>query len=462
VLESPVLRRLVQFVAEVQSQPPGSLGPFGDFEVAVRSLVLEFGREVLSSELARYDVTIPEIVVEGVTYRRIQRSQETYMSACGPITLERQLYHPRGGHGRAICPLEERVGMVGGFWMPRAAYEAATLVAEVTPGEAERLLRELTGMNPSKTSLDRLPKTVSAVWESNREEYEELLRQSEVIPKEAVTLSVSLDGVLAPMRDGDRAAKRSQTEKRPMGPAGFREVGCAAVSFHDPAGERISTIRWARMPEANKETLCRQIEAEVRSILSVRPDLRVVKLADGARTNWEFLSSLEPQGDEVLDFFHACEHLKRALDAAYGEGSLESRARFENYRLILKESDKGTKQVIRMLSYLRQRRRGRATITRELNYFRRNRHRMSYADCILRNLPIASGVVEAACKTLVSQRMKRSGMRWLQAGGQAILTLRGLIQSNRWDRGWNLIAEACKTPVYAVQSAGPLKLLKAA
>jgi hypothetical protein len=384
------------------------------------------------------------------------------MSACGAITLERQIYAPRGGPGRAICPLEERVGMVGGFWTPRAAYESAMLVAEVTPGRAEGLLREMTGMNPSKTSLDRLPKTISAVWESNREGFEEELRQVEMVPKEAVTLSISLDGVLAPMRDGDRTAKRSQAETLPMGPAGYREVGCATVSFHDAEGERISTLRWARMPEEKKETLCRQITAEVRSIRAARPDLTVAKIADGAAGNWEFLTELEPEGENIVDFFHACEHMKRAFDAAYGEHSTDSRAAFEQYRVILKESDRGVHQLIRALSYLKQGGYGRTVIARELKYFRNQRERMHYTEYLSRNLPIGSGVVEAACKTLVTQRLKCSGMSWLQSGGQAILTIRGLIQSDRWERGWALLAQSFRTTVYIRQQVGHLSVLQAA
>lgn len=58
-----------------------------------------------------------------------------------------------------------------------------------------------------------------------------------------------------------------------------------------------------------------------------------------------------------------------------------------------------------------------------------------------RDLPIGSGIIEAACKTLVTQRMKRSGMRWRHEGGQAILTLRSLIQSERFDTAWALVSQ---------------------
>jgi hypothetical protein len=65
---------------------------------------------------------------------------------------------------------------------------------------------------------------------------------------------------------------------------------------------------------------------------------------------------------------------------------------------------------------------------------------MRYAEWKAKQLLIGSGVVEAACKTLVTQRMKRSAMRWRHEGGQAILTLRALAQSDRFERGWDLLA----------------------
>ena len=64
---------------------------------------------------------------------------------------------------------------------------------------------------------------------------------------------------------------------------------------------------------------------------------------------------------------------------------------------------------------------------------------MHYAEYIRNGLPIASGVMEASCKTLVTQRLKQSGMSWTLAGGQAILTLRSLIQSDRWQPAWELL-----------------------
>ncbi|MCY4317860.1 MAG: hypothetical protein OXE76_01475, partial [Alphaproteobacteria bacterium] len=69
-----------------------------------------------------------------------------------------------------------------------------------------------------------------------------------------------------------------------------------------------------------------------------------------------------------------------------------------------------------------------------------------YRDLSDRSLAIGSGVVEAACKTLVTQRLKRSGMRWGLQGGQAVLTVRALIKSGRFDRAWDTLMGDHDTP----------------
>ena len=102
--------------------------------------------------------------------------------------------------------------------------------------------------------------------------------------------------------------------------------------------------------------------------------------------------------------------------------------------------------LIRAICYrARTRSKGRNKVRAAIEYFRKRRHRMQYARYQEQNLPIGTGVTEAACKTLASERMKQSGMRWGMEGGQAILTLRSLIQSDRWERGWELMASTYLT-----------------
>jgi hypothetical protein len=279
---------------------------------------------------------------------------------------------------------------------------------------------------------------------------EAALREAESGPPEAVSIGVSLDGVMVPMKEGDRPGKRDQAQtqgKVPSGPVGYQEVGCGTLSFDDRDGERLSTRRMARMPETHKATLKDQLTADVIGALIERPDLRVVKLADGAPDNWSYLSDTLPFGDDCLDFYHASEYLSKALAAAYGADTPTHRERFETLSEGLRDDSQGVDKVIRALCPLRSRYPRRAVLHKAVAYFREHRHRMPYARLRAQQLPIGSGVVEAACKTLVSQRLKRSGMRWREGGGQAILTFRAWCQSDRYDRAWALLAATYKRPI---------------
>jgi len=448
ILKSPAIQQLGQFVLEWQKQWETSIPDFEQFEHELHEKIMAIERELLTEELACYDVEAKQIEVGGKTYRHTLTSTETYISTAGPITVERQLYRPSGRGSKSICPLDLRAGIIRGYWTPRAACQASFTVAHLTPGESEVLFNELGGMRPSRSSLDRLPKELSAHWEINRQEWEEAMRTQETVPHEATVIGISVDGVTVRMKGGDRQSKRDQPGKHASGPKGQREAGCGTVALYDKEGIRLETIRYGRMPECRKVTLQQQLETETASILAVKPDLIRVLLADGAKSNWQLLSEIDqacgppPQPSiEILDFFHACDHLKEGCDAAWGESTTRSKAEFERLKVLLKEDDEGADRIIRVLRYHYGRARGhkRKRLKTQLTYFRNQRHRMHYAEYLRNGLPIASGVIEATCKTLVTQRLKQSGMTWAEIGGQAILTLRSLIQSGRWRSAWELL-----------------------
>jgi hypothetical protein len=446
--ESTAMDELQDFLRR-RRQSAGPADDFHQIEQEVHRLFVLAEREALGQELSRFARDVPRIEINGERYDRVLRCETTYTSAAGPVRVERSLYrHPSGG--RALCPLELQAGIIEGAWTPLAAKQASWAVAHLTPKESEDLFVMLGNMAPSKSTLDRLPKALHARWEAHRVSFESTWRDAEVVPPEAVSIGVSLDGVLVPMKDGERQGKRPQAKaqgKSPRGPAGYQEVGCGTISYYDRVGARLVTRRMARMPEPNKATLKRQLTAEVMGALLQRPDLHVVKLADGTTDNWTYLRDTLPFGDECLDFYHASDHLSDALAAAYGEGTPRYRERFDTLREVLRDAPQGADQVIQTLCRLRTRYPRRQVIHKAVAYFREHRHRMPYARLRAQHLPIGSGIVEAACKTLASQRLKRSGMRWRQVGGQAILTLRALCQSDRFDRAWDLLVTTYKQPV---------------
>jgi hypothetical protein len=451
ILYSAAGQRLAAFITHHRDHFRAEPQAFEQFEQELHTMVMALECEFVAEELSRYDLEAEEIEVAGTRYRVGLTLPETYLSAAGAVTVKRHLYTPAQTDGKSICPLELRIGMIDGYFTPRAARQGAFVMAQLTAGEGEALFAEVGNMRPSRSSLDRLPKELSPHWEQHRIAWETTLRQHETIPPAATTMALSVDGVMAPMRgtqQQEKADKALQSGKHASGPIGYKEVGCGTVTLYDAEAQRLQTIRYGRMPEPKKATLQQQLETEARSTLALCPTLRRVHLADGAHHNWFLLNAIEqllpPATEppiEIVDYYHACDHLKAGCDAAWGESSVASKAQFERLKTLLKEAEDGVERVIRALRYQRNKAKGnpRTRLERELTYFCLQRHRMAYERYIRFHLPIASGVMEASCKTLVTQRFKRSGMTWTTAGGQAILTLRSLIQSDRWSSGWGLL-----------------------
>src|SRR3990172_2976660 len=288
---------------------------------------MKLERELLAAELARYDVDAEQIEVEGVRYHPVWVDTETYLTAAGEVQVERHLYRPAGHNAKSICPLELRVGIVDGYWTPRAARQGAWVTAQLPPGDAEALFVELGAMSPSRSTLDRLPRELSRRWEIKREAWEVAVRAQETVAEAAVSVAFSLDGVMVAMKAkaAERVAKQAEAGKHASGPAGRQEAACGAVSLYAAEGERLQTIRYARMPESKKVTLQAQLQGEIEAVYALRPDLRRVHLADGAETNWDRLAEIEaalglpPEGRvKIVDFYHGCDHLKNGCDAIWG------------------------------------------------------------------------------------------------------------------------------------------------
>lgn len=435
-IATPALEILREFLAAKRARAPGR---FETFERELHEHLQAVERELLTEELARHDVDCERVVVRGRTYRRSLRCEETYMSGAGPIRVPRTLY-ARSEGGATECPLELRAGIVDGRWTPRAAELVAFTMASLTPGECETLFKKLGGMTPSRSSLDRLPRKLSARWEAERAAWEAAIRRREPVPRRADTLALSVDGVMVPMREAVAAEGGAAVA--------WREAGCATASIYAEDGERLVTRRCGRMPQKHKVDVQAWLAAEhaaVKDRVAV-----VVKISDGAHDNWRLLNEIAPDGIEVLDFHHAFGHVHHALEALWGEGTVRVRAEGERLRTILRDQHGGVDVVIAFLTREARRcttRKVRRAVRAEIRYLRSHHHRMDYAHLQARGLPIGSGVVEAACKTLVTARLKRSGMRWRKPGGQAVLTFRSLQQSDRWDPAWEHLSASYRADV---------------
>jgi hypothetical protein len=167
----------------------------------------------------------------------------------------------------------------------------------------------------------------------------------------------------------------------------------------------------------------------------VREAIEVVVMGDGALWIWNIAEKHFWGAIQIVDQYHALEHLAGAGKAVFGLLNPKSKQWFDAHRGELKNGD--IKAVIRSLKRLRPSgAEEKEQIQREIDYFDRNRERMRYAEFRRRGLFTGTGVMEAGCKTLIGSRCKQSGMRWTVRGANSIIALRCCQMSGRWESYW--------------------------
>jgi hypothetical protein len=157
---------------------------------------------------------------------------------------------------------------------------------------------------------------------------------------------------------------------------------------------------------------------------------QLVALGDGAAWIWNLASQHFPEATQIVDLFHAREHLHdlaKLLEFMLGDhkqGWLDAR---------LADLDAGDIPAIAASRAFPLTGRKAADLNTALGYFEHNARWMRYQHFRSRGMFVGSGAVEAACKSIVGQRLKLSGMRWTEHGATGILALRCLEASNRWE-----------------------------
>jgi hypothetical protein len=164
-------------------------------------------------------------------------------------------------------------------------------------------------------------------------------------------------------------------------------------------------------------------------------------IADGAPWIWNLADLHFPGVRQLLDFYHAAEHLHKTAVALWPEAVAN---KWWQRRLgQLKTGELGN--FFAALKLIAKRKTtSDPTVSPEklLRYFEDNRQRLGYAEALKRNLPIGSGVVESAGRHIVQQRLKLSGMRWSLPGAQAVLNLRTRHRNGQFEQYWENYATA--------------------
>jgi hypothetical protein len=276
-------------------------------------------------------------------------------------------------------------------------------------------------------------------------------------------LAVGRDGLMLPIH----------------GQPSYREGATATVSVHDRQGKRLGTVFLGRMPESGQETLSRQLTALIIAVLRdwTGPMPRLAYITDGGyhqsryyRRVLKRMSDPHHSGQRlkwtwVIDYYHACESIHKMAAVLFRDAQ---RAWSWGRKMCrwLKTKPRGIYRVLHSAA-IRQRRivvgEKRKQYGEAYNYLRRRIRWLDYGRYRQDHLPIGSGVTEAACKTVFTQRLKQSGMTWGLEGGQWVVDLRVVQLSGLWSQVYQAYLQAKILPGLGTQGdAGKKKSRKAA
>jgi hypothetical protein len=366
------------------------------------------------------------------------------------MQLTRSLYQADTG-GDCFCPLDNFWGMHNEFATEDVREAIAFSMAHLTADETQQLFEKCAWFHPSATAIKNITDNIGDFVEEHTHTIMQAIQDAQQLPDETDVLVASMDGVNVLLREQGaqkgRPAERPGIEASSSKNTAYKNATTGAISCYmasnlqEERPQRLQSSYIARMPQDGATTFKQQFEQEILAAEGKLPqDIPKIFLCDGHRSIWSYVQDNPMYNgyEKLIDFYHTTEHLSKASEALFGKSSDLGTAWYNKYRKKLLEDDDGAESVLRSMIYYSQGlpKSQRDALETERTFFMRNKDKMMYADFLARGLPIGSGPVEAACKSIVKTRLCRSGMRWSRKGGQRILHLRCFVKSNRWDVFW--------------------------
>lgn len=439
----PVIRQIAELIQQFRTSDITPASAF-EFEHALNGLLREIGRLIVQWVYNHLEPDEPDLVPIGLHfagdyYRRRSKTPNRHVATLfGTITLRRFLYQPVELAERSIFPLEIRLGLEAGIATAALADRVAQHSANCTQNQVREILTRDHGIGWSVKTLRNVIASVS----EGMGEHRHAAQVAKVLAwlKQADASSGNRKPVLAAGRDGIFLPIRHE-------PC-YREGAAATLSVYDRRGRRLGSVYLGRMPEPGQGTLSDQVTALIEDVLAKWDGLlpRLAYVTDAGHHPTEYFENVlnkmrHPRRPRehlvwewVVDYYHACEYIGKLAEALFGAGQ-EAHAWAAKMRKCLKNKPRGINRVLHSAAAVRHKRRlagSERDYQKAYNYLRNHMPFMDYVDYRNRHLPLGSGVTEAACKTVFTQRLKQSGMSWDIDGGQTIVDLRVIQLSGVW------------------------------
>lgn len=422
----------------------------------IQQALASAGRAAFKTYLESKEEERDTVAAWGQTFGFKYNSEKWFQTLWGLMGVVRRVYQ-NASDTLTYVPLDVAWGMQDEFMTIEVREAVAFACAHVTPEETHAMLEKSALFHPHPTQIKRCVEALGELVASDPLGLDARIRSAETVPAQTRVLAASLDGANVLVTEPEETgAKRGRPAERPgagteqAATTAYRNAMVGSVTFYGEVPpekktpQRLATRYVSHMPEEHAVTFKAKFEAELaQAERNAPPGVIKVLLCDGARAIWNYAEHNARFDDyeKLIDYCHTLEHLSLAAEALFGKGSDAAKAWYNKYRKKLLDEDLAARSVLNSVDYYEQAnalpKSRREALDVQRTFFKRNQAKMTYADFRRRGLPIGSGPVEAACKTLVKTRLCRSGMRWTRKGGQRILDLRTYVKSNRWDTFWN-------------------------
>jgi len=459
VLE-PAVQRVRDLVKSFLSHPitPAATAAF---EQQFQEILREMGRVVTqwtynNVEPAAVEALPKHVVFQSELYTRLNRkTPQNVWTLFGQLRLDRVSYRATEKNGQpSIFPAAMALGLLDGA-SPALAERVGLLVgaAGMTQQRVLDQLRRDHGVGWGVKKLREVSAALAAEVTVHRHEVQvqkvlEWLNQAESCRgRHKPVLAVGRDGVTLGLRR--------------KGGCLFEVASTATVSVVDRRGNRLGTVYLAYTPESGQPTLSTALTKLLADVLQ-RWDQALPRLAyitdsgDNEVAYYEttLATMTHPRTGEalawirVVDYYHASQRVWTMAEALFGEGRLATSWARKMSKWLLKPG--GVNRVLHSAAAFRDRttlgKTAKAEFAKAYRYLRNRMRWMRYAEYRRVGVPLGSGVTEAACKTVYTQRLKLSGMRWKKAGAQTVLDLRVLQLSGVWAAAYQRVLEDRKQP----------------
>lgn len=343
----------------------------------------------------------------------VNMRHKTVVTLLGQVTI-RRAYYRCAACGQCSLPYDERVGL-GRRAVTPAAAKAATWCAAHEPFEqASVKLKELAGVSLDDSTIHRMTKQVGERAANMEQPGACDQLEPGTTPERLYT---AVDGLYVHL-DGD-----------------WREVKAATCYWDNEQGDR--TARY-HVRYGSVEHFTPYVESFIKRCGHDEAKENIL-LGDGAKWIWQRIGAvMKPQTVHITDWYHVMEHVKTCGKTLHGEGTPDATAWVDPIETMLWDGE-----LRRLRRHLGEQLKLVAAqvhhqaIQSLVTYILNQGDRLVYDDFRAAGYDIGSGRVEAACKHVVAQRAKRSGMQWSSPGFQAIMSLRCAYLNGRGNDVWN-------------------------